>query len=154
MAVYGNESGRGLGPARRRQLGLTHPGERTAAQLAQINALRARQGLPPLGGPRRALPPGSGRHVLPPGQLAPPLPSPVMEPPVLVGPPEHVPPPFFVGPPVRIPPEPSAGPRLIGPPIHVPPSTATGPIQMQRQLVSNIAAQLLAQAQGLGAYAY
>lgn len=40
-----------MGPYWRRQQHNTLPGERTAAELALVNAQRARLGLPPLGGP-------------------------------------------------------------------------------------------------------
>ena len=51
MAYANDPSGGRTGPYWRRQLGATLPGERTAAELAQINALRRKQGLPAEGGP-------------------------------------------------------------------------------------------------------
>lgn len=71
MNVAGGGGGR-TGPYWRRQLGMTLPGERTGAQLALINQLRAKQGLPGLGGPvgenTRFITPGQGgpgRQMLP-----------------------------------------------------------------------------------------
>src|SRR5215510_10185561 len=70
MPVYGPESGGRTGPYWRRQLGTTLPGERTGPELAQINALRARHGLPPLGGPAGMM---AMNHPARPGMMGPPV---------------------------------------------------------------------------------
>lgn len=51
MANYGGTDPGRTGPYWRRQQHTTLPGERTGSELAAINALRAKMGLPPLGGP-------------------------------------------------------------------------------------------------------
>jgi hypothetical protein len=62
MALVPIDPGRS-GPYWRRQQGTTLPGERTGAQLALLNAQRARLGLPPLGGP------GGGVSAIPAGEI-------------------------------------------------------------------------------------
>lgn len=51
MANYGGSGGGRSGPQWRRQTGTTLPGERTGPELQLINRLRAKAGLPALGGP-------------------------------------------------------------------------------------------------------
>jgi hypothetical protein len=51
-----NGAPRHYGPAMRRKLGITLPGERTQAQLTAVNTLRRKAGQSILGGPARVTP--------------------------------------------------------------------------------------------------